>query len=99
VTHTIEALKREGFWVFGTDMHAATPVAQMEWPERLVLVMGAEGRGIRRLVREHCDALVRIPMQAGVDSLNVAVAGAIILAYIWDWQTKTTASSSGSVLP
>jgi 23S rRNA (guanosine2251-2'-O)-methyltransferase len=99
VTHTIETLKREGFWVFGADMHAATPVAQMEWPTRLVLVMGAEGRGIRRLVREHCDALVHIPMQAGVDSLNVAVAGAIILAYIWDWQTKTTASSSDSVLP
>jgi 23S rRNA (guanosine2251-2'-O)-methyltransferase len=92
VVHTLDEIKREGFWVFGADMRATTPVSQVAWPDRLVLVLGAEGRGMRRLVREHCDALVRIPMQAGVDSLNVAVAGAIILAYIWDWRATPTSS-------
>ena len=47
-------------------------------------VVGAEGHGMRRLVRERCDGLIRIPMCAGINSLNVAVAGAIILAYRWD---------------
>lgn len=84
--HTLDELKREGFWVFGADIRATTPVSRVGWPDRLVLVLGAEGRGMRRLVRERCDVLVRVPMQAGVDSLNVAVAGAIILAYIWDWR-------------
>jgi 23S rRNA (guanosine2251-2'-O)-methyltransferase len=91
VVRTLDALKREGFWIYGADIRATTPVSQVEWPDRLVLVLGAEGRGIRRLVRERCDALVRIPMRSGIDSLNVAVAGAIILAYIWDWYTTNTA--------
>ena len=94
VVHTLDELKREGFWVFGADMRATTPVSRVEWADRLVLVLGAEGRGMRRLVRERCDALVHVPMQAGVNSLNVAVAGAIILAYIWDWRA-TLASSKG----
>jgi len=47
-------------------------------------VLGAESSGIRRLVRERCDTLVRIPMLAGTNSLNVATAGAIILAYRWN---------------
>jgi 23S rRNA (guanosine2251-2'-O)-methyltransferase len=64
------------------------------WPDRLVLVLGAEGRGMRRLVREHCDTLVHVPMRPGLDSLNVAVAGAIILAYRWDWHIKQTASKT-----
>ncbi|HEY7708669.1 MAG TPA: TrmH family RNA methyltransferase, partial [Candidatus Entotheonella sp.] len=44
---------------------------------------GAEGRGMRRLVREQCDALIRIPMSSGIDSLNAAVAGSIVLSHIW----------------
>ena len=56
---------------------------RVAWPQRVVVVMGAEGRGLRRLVREQCDDVVRIPMRSGVDSVNVAVAGSIILASIW----------------
>ena len=88
VVQALDDLKRAGFWVYGADMQADTTVARLRWPERLVLVLGAEGRGMRRLVRERFDALVRVPMQAGVDSLNVAVAGAIILAYVWEWQAR-----------
>jgi 23S rRNA (guanosine2251-2'-O)-methyltransferase len=94
VARTLDDLKGEGFWVYGADMRATTPVSQVEWPDRLVLVLGAEGRGMRRIVREHCDALVHVPMRSGLDSLNVAVAGAIILAYIWDWHTNKTISKA-----
>jgi 23S rRNA (guanosine2251-2'-O)-methyltransferase len=81
---TLAALKQAGFWVYGADMAAVIPVSQVAWPERVVLVLGSEGHGLRRLVRASCDALVRIPMRPGVDSLNVAVAGAIVLASIWN---------------
>jgi 23S rRNA (guanosine2251-2'-O)-methyltransferase len=88
VVHALKELKGAGFWVYGADAAAATAVGQVVWPERVVLVVGSEERGLRRLVRECCDALVRIPMRAGVDSLNVAVAGAIILASIWGQRTE-----------
>jgi 23S rRNA (guanosine2251-2'-O)-methyltransferase len=84
VVRALEELKQHDFWVYGADMQAEFTVAQMAWPERVVLVLGAESNGIRRLVRERCDGFVRIPMQAGTNSLNVATAGAIILAYRWD---------------
>ena len=84
VVRVLDELKQHGFWVYGADMRADLTVAHMAWPERVVLVLGAEGGGIRRLVRERCDGLVCIPMCTGTDSLNVAMAGAIILAYRWD---------------
>ena len=84
VVRALNELKQHGFWVYGADMQAELTVAQMSWPERVVLVLGAEGDGIRRLVRECCDDFVRIPMYTGINSLNVATAGAIILAYRWD---------------
>jgi 23S rRNA (guanosine2251-2'-O)-methyltransferase len=95
VVRAIDELKGAGFWVYGADIRADSPVAQIRWPERLVLVLGAEGHGMRRLVRERCDGLVRVPMQSGVDSLNVAVAGAIILAYRWEWQLRVHGSQDG----
>ena len=85
VVRALDELKQHGFWVYGADMQAEFTVAQMAWPERVVLVLGAESHGIRRLVRERCDGFVRIPMHTGTNSLNVATAGAIILAYRWDY--------------
>lgn len=98
VAQALEALKRIDFWVYGAEMTATLPVARMRWPERVVLALGGEERGLRRLVRDRCDGLVQIPMCSGVDSLNVALAGSILLAYIWD-QRRTEgapASSAGS---
>jgi len=85
LVRALDELKQHGFWVYGADMQADLTVAPMAWPERVVLVLGAENGGIRRLVRERCDSLVRIPMHPGTNSLNVATAGAIILAYRWDY--------------
>jgi 23S rRNA (guanosine2251-2'-O)-methyltransferase len=91
----LDELKGAGFWVYGADTRADTPVARITWPERLVLVLGAEEHGMRRLVRERCDGLVHVPMRSGVDSLNVAVAGAIILAYRWEWQLRVDDPQDG----
>ena len=84
IVDMLDELKRQGFWVYGAGTKAELRVAQVQWPERLAIVLGAEGSGMRRLVRERCDALVRVPMRPGSDSLNVAVAGAIVLAYAWE---------------
>lgn len=84
LVRALDDLKQHGFWVYGADMQGSIAVATLTWPQRVALVLGAEGHGIRRLVRECCDSLIRIPMCDGIDSLNVAVAGAIILAYRWD---------------
>ena len=81
---TLDELKQQGFWIYGTAMQADLQVGEVQWPERIAIVLGAEGSGMRRLVRDRCDVLVRIPMRAGSNSLNVAVAGAIVLAYAWE---------------
>ncbi len=94
LVQALEALKQDGFWVYGADTQGTTAVAQMDWPERLVLVLGAEGRGIRRLVRQYCDGFIRIPMHAAMNSLNVATAGAIILAYCWDYRTVSISAQT-----
>ena len=84
IANSLDELKQRGFWIYGAGMTAELQVAQVQWPKRLAIVLGAEGSGIRRLVRERCDALIRIPMRPGSDSLNVAIAGAIILAHAWE---------------
>jgi 23S rRNA (guanosine2251-2'-O)-methyltransferase len=83
LVRALEALQQLGCWLYGADAQGETALATVSWPERSVLVMGAEGRGMRRLVRERCDHVVRIPMCEGANSLNVAVAGSIILSHMW----------------
>src|SRR5215510_6638581 len=96
IVRVLDELKQHGFWVYGADIRAALTVAQVAWPERVVCVLGAESGGIRRLVRERCDSLVRIPMHAGTNSLNVAMAGAIILAYGWAGSTAPYRQQEGA---
>ncbi len=83
MVRALEALQQLGCWLYGAEAQAETAIGDVAWPERTVIVMGAEGRGIRRLVRSHCDHLVQIPMRADADSLNVAVAGSIVLSHVW----------------
>jgi len=73
----MEKLKERGIWVVGLDQEARTPWTEFDYSLPLALVLGGEGKGIRRLVREHCDVLVSIPLAHGVDSLNVSVAAGI----------------------
>jgi 23S rRNA (guanosine2251-2'-O)-methyltransferase len=76
---TMKQLKDRGFWLVGLEAGAPTSIYDRSYPERLGVVLGSEGRGMRALVRQECDFLVSIPMFGKIDSLNVAVAGAVFL--------------------
>ncbi len=72
-------LKEKGFWVYGADAGAEAELGSTRFEGDIGLVMGSEGKGIRPLVRKHCDILVSIPLYGKVDSLNVSVAAGILL--------------------
>jgi len=75
----ISQLKERNVWVVGTAADAALDYTEWDWTKPSALVMGGEGAGLHRLVRERCDVLVRIPVQGEIESLNVSVAAGIIL--------------------
>lgn len=79
VAQTIRELKKAGFWIVGADMDGTADYFEADLTGALVLVIGSEGRGISRLVRESCDVLVRIPMLGKINSLNASVAGAVLM--------------------
>lgn len=75
----VKALQKEGAWVVGADAAAEQAVYQANLTGPLVMVLGSEGKGISRLLRENCDFLVSIPMLGKVGSLNVSVSAGIML--------------------
>ena len=79
LARTLRELKERNIWIVGTDEDAKDDLFTADFPEAVAWVLGAEGEGLRRLTREHCDFLVRIPMQGVVESLNVSVAAGIVL--------------------
>jgi 23S rRNA (guanosine2251-2'-O)-methyltransferase len=79
LARTLESLKQRGIWVVGTDGEAEKPIYSADFKRPLALVLGAEGSGMRRLTRDTCDFLVRIPMVGQIQSLNVSVAAGIAL--------------------
>jgi 23S rRNA (guanosine2251-2'-O)-methyltransferase len=79
LARTLRGLKDAGLWLIGADGEAEASLYDADLRLPLALVLGAEGKGMRRLTREHCDALVRIPMRGTVQSLNVSVAAAVCL--------------------
>jgi 23S rRNA (guanosine2251-2'-O)-methyltransferase len=79
LARTLDMLKERGIWVVGTDGEALPTLYASDLKRPLALVLGAEGSGMRRLTRERCDFLVRIPMAGQVQSLNVSVAAGIAL--------------------
>lgn len=80
LARTLRDLKDRDIWIAGTSMEADTDLFHFEQKGALAWVMGAEGEGMRRLTREHCDVLVSIPMLGSVESLNVSVSSGIVLA-------------------
>ncbi len=79
LARTLRELKDAGIWIVGADETGASDLYDTRLAGPLAWVMGAEGEGMRRLTREHCDELVRIPMLGGVESLNVSVASGVCL--------------------
>jgi 23S rRNA (guanosine2251-2'-O)-methyltransferase len=75
----IDELKARNIWVVGTDADASLEYTDWDWKQPSVVVLGSEGSGLHRLVKEHCDTLVRIPVLGHLESLNVSVAAGVIL--------------------
>lgn len=78
LVNTINYLKNKGYWIIGTDMNG-TDYKTLDYKGKIVIVIGNEGKGITRLVKESCDFIASIPMYGSVNSLNASVAAAIIL--------------------
>jgi 23S rRNA (guanosine2251-2'-O)-methyltransferase len=75
----LDALKKSGFWCLGLGADGTELLAKANFSGRIAFVLGAEGAGLRRLTREHCDLLVRLPTETGLVQLNVSNAAAIAL--------------------
>jgi 23S rRNA (guanosine2251-2'-O)-methyltransferase len=84
LVRAMEELKARGLWMVGLeDVPQAQPYDQTDLAIPLALVVGSEGRGLGRLVRETCDTLIKLPMRGKISSLNVAVAGSTALYEVW----------------
>lgn len=79
LNRAIDELKENGIWVIGTDMDNSVPYTEVDYNIPVALVIGSEGFGISRLVREKCDYVVNIPMKGSVNSLNASVAAGILI--------------------
>ncbi|MEN6325564.1 MAG: 23S rRNA (guanosine(2251)-2'-O)-methyltransferase RlmB [Syntrophomonas sp.] len=79
LVNIIKELKTQGFWVIGADMEGSQDYFTASIPSPTALVIGGEGQGMRRLVKENCDILVKIPMHGKINSLNAAVASALVI--------------------
>lgn len=79
IYNTIEYLKDKGYWVVGTDIEDSVDYREIDYPDKTVLIIGSEGFGMTRLVKEACDFVARIPMYGKINSLNASVASGIMI--------------------
>ena len=78
LSNTIKKLKNDGYWIYGTDMDGED-YKEVKYPPKVAIVIGNEGNGLSRIVRESCDGIVKIPMYGKVNSLNASVATGIVI--------------------
>lgn len=79
LSRCLKSLQQRGIWIIGTDLETETNVYQQDLKGPLAIVMGAEAKGLRRLTKENCDSLVKLPMKGTIESLNVSVATGVVL--------------------
>ena len=79
LSRTLESLQQRGIWIAGAAGEAEQSLYEMDFRQPVAIVMGSEGKGMRRLTREHCDYLMAIPMAGALSSLNVSVATGLCL--------------------
>lgn len=79
INETIRQLKKQGIWICGTDMETETIYTKQDYRLPIAIVIGSEGFGMSRLVKENCDFLVKIPMKGKINSLNASVSAGIIM--------------------
>ena len=79
INYTIEKLKKRRLWIAGAGVEGASQYYEMNFDQPIAIVIGSEGEGLKRLVKENCDFLIKIPMKGDLDSLNASVAAGIML--------------------
>lgn len=79
LTQTVEKLKESGFWIVGTSLDGSVSYEEIFIDRPVCLIIGNEGKGMARLLKEHCDLLVKIPMSGKINSLNASVGAGIII--------------------
>lgn len=79
IAQTIDYLKENGYWVYGADISGTVQYSSADWKRSVALVLGSEGKGLSALTKKKCDLLVNIPMNGKLNSLNVSVAGGILM--------------------
>lgn len=82
ISDVIKRLQKLGYWVYGAEGSGNKFYHEERYPDKVALVLGSEGSGIRKKVKESCDILIKIPMYGKINSLNVSVAGGILLSEI-----------------
>ena len=80
ISDTIDKFKKYGYKVYGAEADGENFYYEEDYPDKVCLVLGSEGNGMRKKVKEHCDKIVKIHLKGHINSLNVSVAGGIILA-------------------
>ncbi len=80
IADTIDKFKKYGYTVYGAEANGEKYYYEEDYPDKVCLVLGSEGNGMRKKVREHCDKIVKIHLKGQINSLNVSVAGGIILS-------------------
>ncbi len=78
LVQTIEYLKSCGYWIIGTELDGSVSYDKQDYSGKIVVVIGSEGKGISKIVKDHCDYLIRIPMVGHVNSLNASVSASLI---------------------
>jgi 23S rRNA (guanosine2251-2'-O)-methyltransferase len=97
LSRLIEKLKERNVWIVGADADASMNYTEWDWTRPSALVLGGEGAGLHRLVRENCDVLVRIPVRGKIQSLNVSVAAGIVLYEVLRQRATAGSDTTGKV--
>jgi 23S rRNA (guanosine2251-2'-O)-methyltransferase len=88
ITNALEVLKKNNYWVYGLDGNAKENIEDQKWSNKNVFVFGSEGDGLRRLVKENCDHLIKIQINKEIESLNVSNAVSVTLGIFRLLQNK-----------
>lgn len=88
LNETINYLKERNIWIYGTDMEGTSYYNEQNYSSGVGIVIGSEGFGMSRLVKENCDFLIKIPMKGHINSLNASVSAAIVMYEIMNQRRK-----------
>ena len=80
IVNFMKEAKNNGFWCYGADGEAKATIYQEKFAAKRIIIMGSEGKGMRKLVKDNCDVLIKIPTSGKIESLNVSCAAAVILS-------------------